>query len=66
MSNLEIINYLKPKRLGSGARTVVGKSPKETNIRNKNYGNYKSRKAADSVEKNYLEKGIEIVKRLVD
>jgi len=52
--------------MGSGARTVVGKSPTETNIRSKNYGKYRSRKAADSVEKNFLEKGIEIVKRLVD
>ena len=51
MSNLEIINYLKPKRLGAGAKTVVGKSSTETNIRSKNYGKYqKSRKVTEGSE----------------
>ena len=66
MSNLEIINYLRPKRAGSGAKTVVGKSPTETNVRSKNYGKYKPRKAAGSAEKNFIEKGMEFVKGLVD
>ena len=61
MSNLDVINFLAPKRLGSGAKTVVGKDPKETNIRNKNYGKSKSRKAADSAEKSFLEKGMKLI-----
>lgn len=62
MSNLDVINFLAPKRLGAGAKTVVGKDPKETNIRNKNYGKSVSRKAASSAEKSLTEKGMEIVK----
>ena len=60
--NLKIINHLKPKKLGSGAKTVVGTDPKETNIRNKNYGkSVSTRKASSSAEKSWYEKGLEIV-----